>query len=328
MAQMRVDEHRLPQDGRATTRIGSERKPLDLRVVSAPTIYGEQISMRILDPNQAMLSLEELGMTARNLENYRRAISKPHGVCLVTGPTGSGKSTTLYSSLTEVVTPQKKLISIEDPVEYRLQGITQMDVSGRVEEFNFASALRSILRSDPDIIMVGEIRDRETAQISIDAALTGHFLYSTLHTNSALGSVVRLDRIGVDRFLTAEAIEVVVAQRLIRKLCNCKLPQVLDEALLISLEAPEWARVPGRTVYRLNPQGCERCAGQGFLGRTGIHEVLPFSEDIRGAIVSGYPVEELELIARREGILSLREDAFYKMWNGETSIEEMARVVR
>lgn len=329
MAQMRVDEHRLPQDGRATTRVGTDREQLDLRVVSAPTIYGEQISMRILDPNKAMLSLEELGMTARNLHNYRTAIAKPHGVCLVTGPTGSGKSTTLYSSLTEVVTPQKKLISIEDPVEYRLDGITQMDVSGGLEMFNFATALRSILRSDPDIIMVGEIRDRETAQIAIDAALTGHFLYSTLHTNSALGSVVRLDRIGVDRFLAAEAIEVLVAQRLIRRLCSCKLPQTLDEALLGSLGAPEWAlQEPGKTVYRVNPQGCEQCSGQGFYGRTGVHEVLPFSDDMRGAIVAGYPIEELEKIARSEGILSLREDAFFKMWSGDTSIEEMARVVR
>lgn len=327
MAQMRVDEHRLPQDGRATVRIDGQ--PLDLRVVSAPTIYGEQVSMRILDPNQAMLSLEDLGMSAQNLENYTRSISRPHGVCLVTGPTGSGKSTTLYSSLSRVVSPDKKLISIEDPVEYRLPGITQMDVSAPIEELNFASALRSILRSDPDVIMVGEIRDRETAQIAIDAALTGHFLYSTLHTNSALGTVVRLDRMGVDRFLVAEAIEVLVAQRLIRTLCSCKVPRLLDEAAMRTLRAPLWALQQGsQTVYGPSPQGCEKCAGQGFRGRTGVHEVLPFSEEMRLAIIRGAQADELEAQARSEGIASLRDDAFYKMWTGQTSVEEMNRVVQ
>lgn len=327
MAQMRVDEQRAPQDGRATTRTGPGREQLDLRINTFPTIYGEQASIRLLDPAQTMLSLEQLGMSQQNLQAYMGAIVKPHGICLVTGPTGSGKSTTLYASLNRVSDPTRNLISIEDPVEYRLQGITQIDVAQNSERMNFASALRSILRADPDIIMVGEIRDQETAQIAIDAALTGHFLYSTLHTNSALGTIIRLGRIGVDRFLIAEALEVVVSQRLIRRLCQCKIAQTLDLANMPGMQVPAWALSGGNpTVYAQNPNGCPACSGQGYLGRTGIYEVLPMTSELRAAIIGGSSQEELERLIRSQGVIPLREDAMQKVLAGETSIEEMNRV--
>lgn len=331
MAQMRVDEHRMPQDGRATTRTGPKGVPLDLRVVTAPTIYGESIAIRLLDPAQAILSLEQLGMSETNLQRYLKGISAPHGICLVTGPTGSGKSTTLYSSLNRVITDEKKLISIEDPVEYRLGGITQIDVSGDTrsgeQKLDFALALRAILRADPDIIMVGEIRDLETAQIAVDAALTGHFLYSTLHTNSALASVVRLGQIGVDRFLLAEGLEVIVAQRLIRRLCSCRVPQQIDETTLQALQAPSWALGElQKTIYAANPQGCASCGGQGYFGRIGVHEVVLMNDDLRQAIMAGAPIEELESIARKAGMAGLREDALQKAWTGITSLEEVGRV--
>jgi type II secretory ATPase GspE/PulE/Tfp pilus assembly ATPase PilB-like protein len=333
MAQMRVDEQRLPQDGRATTLAGAERLPLDLRVVTSPTIYGEQVTIRLLDPSQAMLSLEQLGMSQNNLQRYLSAIENPYGVCLVTGPTGSGKSTTLYSSLARVVRPEKKIISIEDPVEYRLKGITQIDVSAggnapkKTDRLTFAKSLRAILRSDPDVIMVGEIRDAETASIAVDAALTGHFLYSTLHTNSAVGSIVRLSRIGVDRYLVAEAVEVIVAQRLIRTLCDCRVPAPLDQEMLRSLDLPPWAveNMQGG-IYNANPQGCPKCSGIGYLGRTGVHEVLLVSDDLRGEIIKGSSAEDLEALARKEGMISLRDDALQKVLQGQTSLEEMKRV--
>lgn len=336
MARMRIDEHRVPQDGRMTARVGLNRRPLDLRVVTSPAIYGEEIVMRLLDPSQAMLSLEELGMSEENLNRYLRAIAKPHGVGLVTGPTGSGKSTTLYSSLARVTSPERKLISIEDPVEYRLDGITQIDVSQARSAkgdnvLNFANALRAVLRMDPDIVMVGEIRDRETAQIAIDAALTGHFLYATLHTNTAIGSITRLSRIGVEPFLIAEAMEVIVAQRLIRRLCSCKREVTLTEAELAkhNLEAPEWLleNYLGREIFAPNESGCEVCQGIGHKGRTGIHEVVAIIDEIRDAIITGKSADEIEGIARANGMASLAEDAFRKVIAGETSLDEVTRVI-
>lgn len=335
MASMRTDEHRIPQDGRVQVK----GRPLDLRIVTVPTIWGEQVTMRLLDASKAMLTLEQLGMSKQNLERYMEGIASPHGCCFITGPTGSGKSTTLYSSLAAVVTPEKKLISIEDPVEYRLAGITQIDVSsGRlvaenVNKMTFANALRAILRSDPDIIMVGEIRDTETAKIAIDAALTGHFLYSTVHTNDAISAITRLEQLGVERFLIAEATRVIVAQRLIRVLCTCKVPFEIDEAVLRSIDAPKWAyewleKAGGKhTIYKPSPEGCARCAGAGYKGRSGVHEVIRMTDELRTAIVNDAPHEEMERIARAAGMDSLRDDAFRKTWAGETSLEEVARVV-
>lgn len=335
MASMRTDEHRIPQDGRVQVK----GRPLDLRIVTVPTIWGEQVTMRLLDASKAMLTLEQLGMSKQNLERYMEGIASPHGCCFITGPTGSGKSTTLYSSLSAVVTPEKKLISIEDPVEYRLAGITQIDVSaGRlvaenVNKMTFANALRAILRSDPDIVMVGEIRDTETAKIAIDAALTGHFLYSTVHTNDAISAITRLEQLGVERFLIAEATRVIVAQRLLRLLCNCKVEFELTKEVLGSVEAPAWMyewleKAGGRhTIYKPSSEGCARCSGMGYKGRTGVHEVILVNEELRTAIVNDAQHEEMERIARAAGMDSLADDAYRKVWSGETSLEEVARVV-
>jgi type IV pilus assembly protein PilB len=329
VAGMRIDERRLPQDGRITMML--QNQPIELRVVTAPTIYGEQVTMRLLDPAQAMLSLEALGMSKANLERYLRAINQPFGCAFITGPTGSGKSTTLYSSLQRIVTPDQKIVSIEDPVEYRMGGISQMDVSGSAK-MNFAQALRSILRSDPDIIMVGEIRDQETALISIEAALTGHFLYSTLHTHDALSAIIRLERLGVERFLVAEATSVIVAQRLIRRLCDtCRQEFAAGPDYLRGLLAPAWAIEQAADhplrFFQANPRGCAACQGQGYRGRTGVHEVVAMTEQLRHDIIAGHSVEELELLVRGQKMASLRDDAFTKVYAGLTSMEEMARTV-
>jgi len=336
MANMRADERRVPQDGRVALTVNG--KVLDLRVVSTPTIHGEQVTMRLLDPTQAMLSLEELGMSDANLERYLGSIRKAHGVALITGPTGSGKSTTLYSSLRRIITPERKVISIEDPVEYQLQGIAQIDVSGGslmgedAHRMTFANALRSVLRSDPDIIMVGEIRDQETAQISVDASLTGHFLFSTLHTNDALSAVTRMKQLGISPFLVAEATEVIVAQRLLRRLCpSCREAYEVDEALLEKTAAPDkclaWAREHGhRTMYRASAKGCPECAGVGYRGRLGVHEVIEVTSELRQAIVEEQSHQLLVEIARSQGMASLQEDAFMRAWEGLTSLEEVERV--
>lgn len=293
--------------------------------------------MRLLDPAQAMLPLEELGMSPANLERYLRCISRPHGVALITGPTGSGKSTTLYSSLQRIITTEHKVVSIEDPVEYRLEGMTQIDVSsGRlvsdgVSKMTFANALRAILRSDPDIIMVGEIRDSETAAISVNAAMTGHFLFSTLHTNDALSAVIRMSKLKVEPFLIAETVEVIVAQRLVRRLCpTCKEPFQADTQLLQAASAPnqavEWTTQHGaRTMYK--PVGCAECSGSGYRGRVGVHEVIEMTPELRRAVILGETQEDLEKIARSQGMASLHEDTFIRAWEGLTSLEEVARVV-
>lgn len=335
LAHMRTDERRTPQDGRIS--VIFDRRPLDLRVVTVPTVHGEQVTMRLLDPEQAMMPLEELGMSPANLERYLRCIRKPHGVALITGPTGSGKSTTLYSSLQRIITPEQKIVSIEDPVEYRLEGMTQIDVSsGRlvsdnVSKMTFANALRAILRSDPDIIMVGEIRDAETAAISVNAAMTGHFLFSTLHTNDALSAVLRMEKLKVEPFLIAETLEVIVAQRLVRRLCtHCKQPFNADLELLRVAGAPkaalDWVEKHGpRLMYK--PAGCAECSGSGYRGRIGVHEVIEMTAELRRAIIEGKSQAELEQIARGQDMASLHEDTFIRAWEGLTSPEEVARVV-
>jgi type IV pilus assembly protein PilB len=329
ISRLKPDEKRRPQDGRVTLSIGG--RPLDLRVVTVPTIYGEQVTMRLLDQRRAMLSLEALGMTADNLARYEAAINRAHGCCIITGPTGSGKSTTLYSSALRVVTSERKFISIEDPVEYRLPGITQIDVSGYGEQaMTFSSALRAVLRSDPDIILVGEIRDEETARTAIEAALTGHFLYSTLHTNDALSAVSRLLRLKIEPFLTAEAVAVLVAQRLVRRLCeDCKVPYEATPQYLRDIMAPQWALEHNEPMqlFKAREGGCEACRKQGYRGRTGVHEVVTMSEELKALIIASSPQEELTRYVRAQGMHSLRDDAFIKVANGTTSMEELARVV-
>lgn len=339
LANMKPDEKRVPQDGRISVMV--ENRPLDLRVATLPVVHGEQATLRLLDPQQATVPLEKLGMSEVNLKRYTEGISRPHGCCFITGPTGSGKSTTLYSSLSRVTTDEKKTMTLEDPVEYRFDDISQTDVSGGARgsddagKLTFAKVLKSVLRSDPDTIMVGEIRDTETARIAIDAALTGHFLYSTLHTNDALSTVTRLERIGVERFLIAAATEVIVAQRLIRKLCICKVQTTLNQEFLSSVKLPseilkkveDFDKI-GEPVYRPNPEGCANCGGIGYKGRTGVHEVIIITEELRAAIEAGATLEEMEAIARGAGMGSLLDDAFERVFKGQTSFEEITRVVQ
>lgn len=336
IANMKPDERRVPQDGRVS--IKSDGRQIDLRVATLPVVHGEQATIRLLDSSQAMVNLANLGMSEEHIDRYIEAIRKPHGCCFITGPTGSGKSTTLYSSLNQVLDNEKKIMTLEDPVEYRLEGISQTDLSGGIrsgeDRMGFATVLKSILRSDPDVIMVGEIRDEETARIAIDASLTGHFLYSTLHTNDALSSITRLERMGVERFLIAAATEVIVAQRLVRKLCRCRVQTDTEQELLTSnnfqssfVDKIKNTDYKDRVIYKPNPTGCVECAGTGYRGRTAVHEIITVTEEMRSAIDRGDNLEQLEKLARRSGFGSLLDDGFNKVLDGQTSFEEIARVV-
>jgi type IV pilus assembly protein PilB len=339
LARMRAEERRVPQDGHIQIPPTRDDGGLDLRVVTLPAAHGEEVILRLLDPQKAMTPLTDLGMTAENLQRYQQAINKPHGIALLTGPTGTGKSTTMYASLRETMSADRKTISIEDPVEFRFEGMTQIDVSGGrlLEEsearMTFASALRSVLRSDPDIIMVGEIRDRETAEAAVSAAMTGHFLYSTLHTNEALASFLRLRELGVSPFLLADTIEVIVSQRLIRKLCPiCRQEMSVDLNFLQKIKAPaaaaDWVREYGpRSIFQPQPGGCPECAGQGYRGRTAIHEVIQIIPELRQAIQEEQGLPQLTAIARQAGMPSLAEDGFLRVWEGVTSFQEIHRVV-
>lgn len=337
---MKPEERRIPQDGRITITTATGHQ-LELRVVSLPSIYGDVITMRLLDQRSATTPLETLGMSPLNLERYLKAIDRPYGSALIVGPTGSGKSTTLYSSINRIKTPKKNFITIEAPVEYRLDGITQTDVSrsasisgdSKQQHMTFASALRAILRSDPDVIMVGEIRDTETAKTAINAALTGHFLFSTLHTNTAATTLQRLQELGVERFLVAEAVSVIVAQRLVKRPCkHCRIKYDIDAETLKGFQASKWmiedaTRKGSVEIYKANPKGCFHCQHDGYSGRTGIHEVVPMTEPLKRAINEGKSQEDLEILIRSQGIGSLRDDAFSKIATGETTVEEMLRVV-
>ena len=323
MSDIDIAERRIPQDGRIS--VTHEGRKVDLRVATLPTVWGEKIVMRILDQASTALSLESLNLSPRNLETYRAAYTKPYGMILVTGPTGSGKSTTLYSTVSELAKPEVNVITIEDPVEYRMPGVNQVQINTQAG-LTFANALRAILRSDPDVMLVGEIRDAETANIAIESALTGHLVLSTLHTNDAPSAVTRLIEMGVEPFLVGSALDVVVAQRLIRKLCDrCKLPDegVTDELLA----ANGFARPEGedRPVFR--PEGCPHCAETGYRGRTAIHEVMAVTEEIERLAVARASSTDIAHVARAQGMHTLREDGWLKALDGITSIEEILRVV-
>ncbi len=281
--------------------------------------------MRLLDKSSIMLNLTDLGFSERALKRFESSFRKPYGALLVTGPTGSGKSTTLYATLNVLNSKEKNIITVEDPVEYRLSGINQTQINPKAG-LTFASGLRAILRSDPDIVMVGEIRDKETAQIAIEAALTGHLVLSTLHTNDAPGALTRLTEMGIEPFLSASAIECVLAQRLARKLCsNCKEAyQPTDEALRQN-GFPQEVMGKGITLYR--PVGCPRCNNMGYKGRLGIYEVMLVSEAIERLTVERKSADEISRVAQAEGMLSLREDGIDKVIKGVTSMEEIARVI-
>jgi type IV pilus assembly protein PilB len=323
MSEMDISERRLPQDGRMTFTSGTETR--DLRVASLPTVWGEKIVMRILDSRTTTMNFEELGLNPFNLQRYREAVLKPWGMILVTGPTGSGKTTTLYASLSVVSSPDVNVITVEDPIEYRMDGISQMQVNTKAG-LTFANALRSILRADPNIIMVGEIRDHETAQIAVEAALTGHLVLSTLHTNNAPSAATRLMELGVEPFLIASSLDCIMAQRLARRLCqDCKVPYDPDQSHL--LEAGFSAELAKKVKTLFKPGGCPRCSQTGYSGRLAVHEVMVLSEGIERLILDRASSSQIEAQAISEGMTTLLEDGFSKVIQGITSVEEVLRVV-
>jgi len=319
MSEMDIAEKRMPQDGRVSVNVEDRR--VDLRIVTLPTQRGEGAAIRILDKSNTVFTLDDLGLEGEARGRFEGTVRRAHGAVLVTGPTGSGKSTSLYAALQEVNEVEKNIITIEDPVEYRLAGINQINVN-RKAGLTFANGLRSILRADPDIIMVGEIRDVETARIAIEAALTGHMVLSTLHTNDAPGAITRLAKMGIESFLTASAVDCVVAQRLARKLCpQCKRKSKLSQDALLQAGF----RVEGDLeVYE--PVGCARCSTTGYRGRLGLFSVMVMSEGIKDMVVSLAPEAEIAQAARQEGMVTLREDGLAKVRDGLTSIEEVTRV--
>ncbi len=323
MSDIDIAERRKPQDGRMS--VTHNGRKIDLRVATLPTVWGEKVVMRILDNSTATLDLRELSFLDDNFETFQRSYTKPYGMILATGPTGSGKSTTLYATLNVVSRPEINVITVEDPVEYRLAGINQVQVNPKAG-LTFASALRSILRSDPDVVLIGEIRDHETAQIAIEAALTGHLVLSTLHTNDAPSAVTRLIEMGIEPFLVGSALDCVVAQRLARRLCpKCKDAYQPNEVEMIASRFP-WS--PGEeipTIYR--PVGCSSCSRTGYKGRLALHEVMPVSEEIERLAVAHASAAEITNTARRQGMVSLRDDGWTKVLLGDTSVEEILRVV-
>jgi type IV pilus assembly protein PilB len=325
MADLDIAERRVPQDGRIGLMVSG--KPIDMRVASLPTVYGEKIVIRLLDRSNVMLRLEDLGFAEKSLARYKKSFTKPYGAILVTGPTGSGKSTTLYATLNILNSSEKNIITVEDPVEYRLAGINQVQANPKAG-LNFSSALKSILRCDPDIIMIGEIRDKDTAQIAIESALTGHLVLSTLHTNDAPGALSRLTEMGIEPFLTASAVDCVLAQRLARKLCdNCRESFKPTQEMLRRNDFPQEAVDGWEEVTLYKPVGCNRCNGTGYKGRLGLYEVMLVTEAIERLTVERKSADEINRVAQAEGMKTLREDGIDKVLQGRTSIEEIARVI-
>lgn len=323
LANLNIAERRLPQDGRIMMRVKGHE--LDLRVSSLPTVHGECVVMRVLDRQSVRLDIADMGFSPDILKQYLALLSRPHGVLLLTGPTGSGKTTTLYASLSNLDSDALKIITVEDPVEYQLEGINQIPVQSQID-LTFARALRSILRQDPDIIMIGEMRDTETAQISVQAALTGHLVLSTLHTNTAAAAITRLEDMGVERFLITAAVNGVLAQRLLRKLCPaCKRPAQLDAEQLKRLGMTDDASDKAQVYEAV---GCDQCKGTGYSGRSAIHELFMLDDEIQRAILEGSDANQLREIARAKGMATLYEDGMRKVLEGQTSIDEVLRVTQ
>jgi type IV pilus assembly protein PilB len=321
MSDMNIATKRVPQDGRFKLNI--EGSKIDMRVSALPTVYGENIVMRILETSSILIGLERLGFNESNLENFRSLIVKPHGIILVTGPTGSGKTTTLYSALNVIDTPDKNIITVEDPVEYQLKRVRQSQINLKAG-MTFATGLRSILRQDPDVIMVGEIRDLETAEISVQAALTGHLVFSTLHTNDAPSSLTRLVDMGVEPFLISSSVNAIIAQRLVRKICkDCKRSYVPSKEILDRLgeQLPK-----GGKFYR--GEGCKSCKNTGYKGRIGIFEMLMLNDKIRDMILTKVSSTQIKAVAQESGMKTLREDGIEKVLDGSTTIDEVIRVTQ
>jgi type II secretion system protein E len=321
LADLDIAERRLPQDGRIKTHIlGHE---IDIRVSILPTLHGEAVVMRLLDQSSIQLSLEDLGFTPQQLAVWERGIRRPHGMILVTGPTGSGKTTTLYASLRRIFSPEKKIITVEDPVEYQMSGVNQMQVRERIG-LTFSRGLRSIVRQDPDIIMVGEIRDKETMEIAVHAALTGHLLLSTLHTNDAAGAVSRLLDMGLEPFLAASSLECIMAQRLSRQVCpDCSEEQEPPHEMLLVMEKEIGYAPPTKQRRGV---GCNTCRFTGFSGRLGLFEILPITEGVRQLILDHESAGKIKALAIEQGMRTLRQDGWAKVLAGQTTIEEVIRV--
>ncbi|RLD16866.1 MAG: type II secretion system protein GspE [Caldiserica bacterium] len=324
MARLDIAERRLPQDGRIKIKV--QNREVDLRVSTIPTTFGEKVVMRILDASALKLELEKLGFEPEALEVYKKNIQVPYGIILVTGPTGSGKSTTLYSTLATLNSTEVNIVTIEDPVEYVLEGINQVQIHPEIG-LTFASGLRAFLRQDPDIIMVGEIRDTETAEIAINAALTGHLVFSTLHTNDAPGAMTRLNNMGIEPFLTTSTVVMVIAQRLVRLICpKCKEPIEVDADKLFYLGVKE-EQIKGKkkiTLYR--GTGCDYCTNTGYKGREACFEVMEVNDEIRELVLERAPTHVIKQVARKNGMMTLREAALKKLLDGKTTVQEVLRV--
>jgi general secretion pathway protein E/type IV pilus assembly protein PilB len=321
LSKLDIAEKRVPQDGRIKISIAG--REIDVRVSVIPMLYGEAVVLRLLDRSSVLLGLEKLGMSERDLETTKMILERPHGIILVTGPTGSGKTTTLYAALSRINDIQRKIITIEDPIEYQLHGVNQIQIS-RKAGLTFASGLRSILRHDPDVILVGEIRDMETAEIAIQASLTGHLVFSTLHTNDAPGALTRLVDMGIEPYLVASSLEAVLAQRLVRVICpDCK--EQLSTSELTPIRRRFGDQLPG-SLYR--GRGCRQCQGTGYRGRIGIFEMMVVTNDIRSMILENASSPELRKVAVKQGMRTLRDDGFRHLCDGRTTIEEILRVTK
>ena len=323
MAGLNIAEKRMPQDGRIEIKVGDRN--IDIRVSTLPTVYGERVVLRLLDKSSKMFALDELGIPEQHLSSIKKLITLSHGIILVTGPTGSGKTTTLYAALSQINTPEKNIITVEDPVEYQIDGIGQVHVNRKIG-LTFANGLRTIVRQDPDVILVGEIRDRETAEIAIQAALTGHLVFSTLHTNDAASAVTRMIDMGIEPFLITSSVLAIIAQRLVRTVCpNCKRPAEITNEFMKELDVKE------RDLENANicmGDGCEACMETGYYGRTGIYEIMRVNESLKKSILSTSDANKIKQIAVEEGMRTLRQDGAEKVIQGISTTEEILRVTQ
>lgn len=336
MSNLKIDETRIPQDGRITTFVGDTE--VDMRTSTLPTPNGEKIVMRVVDKSKTIPTLEELGFVGRNYEAFLRTIKQPNGIVLTSGPTGSGKTTTMYSAMSVLNKPDVNIVTFEDPIENMMEGLSQSQIRSDIG-YGFANGLRTALRQDPDIIMVGEIRDKETIDIAIEASLTGHLVLSTIHTNSAIDTVTRILNMGIEDFLMIAAVNMVIAQRLTRKLCpHCKVPQKIsaDSQAKIQEAFKNFKPYPGLDLdmmknpvfYTASPNGCEHCEGKGYKGRIGIYEVLEMTDAIREGIIQGIPAFQLEETAIKNGMVTLEQDGIIKAMQGITSLEEVYKLIK
>ncbi|MBN1932893.1 MAG: type II secretion system ATPase GspE [Desulfobacterales bacterium] len=323
MAKMNIAEKRLPQDGRLEVKIGNQN--IDVRVSTLPTSFGERVVLRLLNKTSSLIKLSDLGLGPEQLDVFENLVKSPNGIILITGPTGSGKTTTLYAILSSINKPDINIITIEDPVEYQIKGISQIQVNPKID-LTFARGLRSIVRQDPDVILIGEIRDRETAEIAVQSALTGHLVFSTLHTNDSAGAITRLVDIGVEPFLISSSVLAVAAQRLVRVLCsNCKQPYTPDDTDLKSIGISP-LQIKGHTVYRA--AGCEKCFQSGYRGRMGIFEIMILNRNLKRLIIKTYDSNQIKNEALKYNMATLRQDGINKVLNGHTTIEEVLRVTQ